>query len=30
MREELAADLFLIGFRQSGKLGDGLFECPDH
>lgn len=30
MRQNLAADLFLIGIGQTGDFGNGLFECLDH
>src|SRR5712671_350344 len=30
MREQLAADLFLIGLRKPGNLRNSLFERSDH
>jgi hypothetical protein len=30
MREQLSADLFLIGVREPGNLRDGLFECSNY
>src|SRR5258708_38982916 len=30
MREQLSADLFLVGIRQPGDLRNGLFASSDH